>query len=330
MAIVGSGLGASVGVAPEAVFGTFAPPTRWVEFESENLKWVPKIVQGKAITGTLTPQKAQRVMTSSKIAGDLKTYAFANGLGLFLEQIMGNSAIVQNGTTAAYTQTHTIGDVTGKSLSVQVNRPDTGKGDHPYSYSGIKITDAQFECGVDEIVAATFTAVGKELSVAQALVAPALIANNQVFNFAQGTVLAGNIGSEVEVLSVMKAGVSFKRPLDEGRYPLGGQGLMQEPIQNNFLDITGTLDTEFINVTDWENAFNQQVPLSLILEFVGPVIATGYNSTLKIAVPNIYFSGDGPDVAGPDILKPAYKFAAVDDGVNGLATITYISTDTTI
>lgn len=330
MAISGSGLAGSVGVAPETTYGVFVPPTRWPEFESENLKWVPKVVQGKAISGILTPALAQRVVTSSKVQGDIKTYAFAKGLGIFLQTLLGTSTIVQNGTTAAWTQTHTVGDVEGKSLSVQVNRPDTVKGDHPYSYSGMKITDAKIECGTDEIVALTFSLVGKQLSTSAALVAAAPIANNGVFQFAQGSVLAGAIGSEAQVLSVAKADIDIKRPFDENRILIGGAGLMDEPIQNNFLDIGGTLATEFLNVTDWENAFNTQAPLSLILEFVGPQIAVGYNSTLKIALPNIYFEGDGPNVSGPDIVKPSYKFKAVDDGTNGICTITYISTDIAI
>ena len=330
MALVGSGLGGSVGVAAEATYGTFVVPTRWPEFESETLKWVPKVVTGKAINGGLAPSLAQRVVTSSMVQGELKTYAFQSGLGIFFEQLFGSSTIAQQGATNAWLQTHTIGDVAGKSLSLQVNRPDTAKGDHPYSYSGLKVSQMLLECGLDEIAALTLSFLGKQLSTSEALTAPAPVAGNAPFHFAQGVITAGAIGSEAEVLSVTKASTTIKRGFDDKRFPIGGAGLMAEPTQNAWMDAGGTFDTEFINSTDWETAYNTQAPLSAYLTFTGPVISGTYNYELKLWFPNIAFDDGGPEIAGPDILKPSYKWTAYDDGTHGLCTLTYQTTDTAI
>ncbi len=331
MAIVGAGLGASLGVAQEASgsYGVFVAPTVWPEFLDESFKWVPKVVQGKGISGTLTPLKSRRVVVSSTVKGGVKMYAQSKGMGKFLKQLFGSATITQGGTTAAWTQVHTVGDVTGQSLSIQVNRPDTSKADHPYSYSGLKITDGKITANMDEIVEFDFTMVGQKQSTTPTLTAPAPVPTD-VFTFTQGVVVAGALGSETEVLSVSKADIDFKRPMDEARITMGGNGLILEPIQNNFIDVGGTLDTEFLNATDWETAFETQAPLSLIMTFTGSQIAAGYNEELKVAIPNIYFEGDGPSVGGPEIIKPSYKFKATDDGTNGLITVTYVSTDTAI
>ena len=330
MALVGSGLGGSVGVAAEATYGTFTVPTRWPEFESETLKWTPKVVKGKALNGGLNPSLAQRVVTSSLVQGDLKTYAFQSGLGVLFETLFGTSTIAQQAATTAWLQTHTVGDVAGKSLSLQINRPDTTKGDHPYSYSGMKVASMMIECGIDEIASLTFSLLGKQLSTTETLTAPTPVAGNAPFHFAQGVITAGAIGSEVPVLSVTKAQATIKRGFDDQRFPIGGAGLMLEPVQNAWLDVSGTFDTEFINATDWETAYNAQTPLSAYLKFTGPVIASTYDYELNLWFPNIVFDTGGPEISGPDILKPSYKWEAFDDGTHGICTLTYQNTDTAI
>ncbi|MHB8188933.1 MAG: phage tail tube protein [Ferrimicrobium sp.] len=323
-----AGLGATLGLGAEATFGTYEAPSRWLQFLSESLKYVPKITQGKALMGgQLAPQSAQRVVTTSMVEGDIKTYAFVNGLGLIFEKFFGVSTIAVQGTTAAYLQTHTFGDNTGQSLSVQVGIPTTGGVIVPYTYTGVKISELELTVGVDEIAELTVNTVGQQLILSEAYASPTFTANEGVLSFAGGIIKAGNVGSEAAIASVSKATLNLKRPYDTSRFFLGS-GLMDEPITNNFLDLTGTLETEFQNTTDWESAFNTQAPLSLILELSGALIAAGYPQFLDLALPNIYLSGNTPDVSGPDVVKPSYKFEGYYNGTNAPCTLTYQSTDT--
>lgn len=330
MAIVGSGLGASVGLAAETAFGTFVAPQRWLEFQDEKFVWKPKIVEGKSLNGQLTPSLTQRIVTSSRIEGSLKTYLHQNLMGVLFQQLFGNATSTENATTGTYTQAFSIGDVQGKSLSFQINRPDITKADHVYSYSGMKVSGAKLTIGTDEFADVDWTLIGQQVSYTQVLSAPAINVTNPPFHFVESSIVAGNFGSEVVIASVDKADIDFKRPFNSNRIPIGSNGLMNEPIQNAVIEISGSLNTEFVNATDWEQAFRTQAPLSLILSFTGGQIATGYNASFSIHLPSIAFEGESPTVNGPDILKPAYAFKAFDDGTHGLAAATYVTTDATI
>ena len=236
MAIVGSGLGSSLGLAAESAFGTFAAPTRWLEFLDEKFEWKPKITKGKALNGQLTPSLSQRVVTSSRIEGSMKTYLYENSMGLLFEQLFGTGSSTQNASTTSYTQAFSVGDVQGKSLSFQINRPDLAKGDHAYSYSGMKLTGAKLMCGTDEYAEIDWTLIGQQVSYTQALTAPTINVNNFPFSFVNASILAGTYGSEAVIASVDKADIDFKRPFNSNRMPIGSNGLMNEPIRGSILN----------------------------------------------------------------------------------------------
>ena len=161
---VGSGLGSSLGTASETTYGAFVTPTKWVEYGSHTLKWVPKRVVGTGLAnGLLVQRDAQRVTTTQTVVGDVKTHGFYKGLGQWLGALMGSltSAPVQQGGTTAYLQTHTLADVFGQSLSIQAGIPQLGGTIVPRNWAGCKVTKGVFECKLDEILTATFSVDGR-------------------------------------------------------------------------------------------------------------------------------------------------------------------------
>lgn len=327
---IGSGLGSALGIAAETTYNTFVAPTHWIEYESENLEREPKRSQNTGLAnGLLVQRGSQRVETTSKVAGTVKTPVYQKGMGLLFASATGTAPnAVQQATTGAYLQTYQLANQAGQSLSVQVLRPTTDGTQHPYSYSGVKVTQLDLECGVDEKAVLTATLLGSTVSEQPAAGTPTYVTPNPEFHFAQGAIKVGTFGAETGVLSVRKAKVTVKRNLDE-RYYLGASGAMAEPIETNFTEVTGTLDTDFVDKTTFADVFASDAPLSLILTFTGPQIAPTYNYSLTVAIPQIRLNGKPPTVGGPGLIQPSFDFDGLGDDTNPPITITYMSSDTT-
>ena len=134
-------------------------------------------------------------------------------------------------------------------------------------------------------------------------------------------------------LSVAKS-VSIKgsNAFDKERWFIGSAGIKAEQLANEFRGITGTLDTEFENLTDIYNQFIVDSAVALRLTFVGPTIATGYTSLVSVLVPNVYWDDPGaPTVDGPAVLHTATNFTGLDPGTGAPPVqVQLISLDSTL
>lgn len=328
---IGSGLGASVGVAAESTYGTYAAPTRFIEALSFNVKRVQNAAAQSGIAAG-RPAAADEVVTTTAATGQIKGQVLRKGWGLLLAQLMGSSAApVQQGATAAYLQTHTLGDNFGKSLTLQAGLPNVAGTVLPQTATGCKITQAEFSCAVDGILEATFDFDGKTWTDATSLAAPSYTAANAPFHFGEMSVKVGAVGSEASVQGVRSVSLTISRPQDVGRFYAGNSGTKSEPVWNEFAAVSGTLEVDLVNKADFIDRFTGHTSTSLVLEWVGSTaIATTYFPTLRFTMPKVYFSGDLPEVGGPDVLKASIPFMAFYDPTNGLVSANYISTDTAL
>ncbi len=333
MANAGSGLSGSIGFGAETSYGVYAPATRWVPWEEEKFAVERKFSQAKGIVGGSLVQQAQQVvLLTQMVKGSLKFPVVNSGMGLLLKSIMGAATgPVQQGTTAAYASTFTIAPTVGDSLSVQIGRPQTSGIITPFNYLGCKATSIEITLESGAVAECAMDFVGQQMTEADTLVTPVYGTPNPiVFSFQGSTLSAGAIGSETAMGNVRKANIKIERKLDEERFYIGGNGLLDEPIEDDFLAITGDLTVDFTDTTDWDAYVNAGEQISIILNLVGQQIATGYNFGLKLAVPVAQIEGSDPNMSGPKIVERQVKFEGLNDNVHQPLTITYTSTDTTL
>ena len=331
---IGSGLGGSVGIGAETAYGTFAVPTRWYPWESEKFSVERKFSEAKAIiSGSLVKQAAQTVLLTQLVKGTLKMPVTTSGLGLLLKAIMGTVVgPTEVGTGPAYTSTFTVGPTVGESLSVQIGRPQTNGTITPFTYLGCKPDSMEISVEAGGVAELSLGFVGQQMSETETLTAPVYGTPDPiVFPFSGMTLKAGLvIGSEAAVANVRKANVQLKRKLDESRYYIGGSGLLAEPIEDDFIEISGTIDADFTDTTDWDTWVNSGAQISLILDLVGQQIVTGSNFGLSIAVPVSQVEGSDPEMSGPKIVTREVKFEGLYDNVHQPMTLVYTSTDLTL
>ncbi|MEU0716840.1 phage tail tube protein [Streptomyces lavendulocolor] len=326
---IGSGLGAQIGLAAESSYGTFVAPTRFIEFTKESLQLKKTTATSSGIAaGRLMALGSRRVVTQTESGGSIEMEVTNRGMGPLLQALMGTTVTpVQQGATTAYLQTHTLADTAGKSLSIQKGVPLTTGSVTDKTFLGCKVVGAEFSCGNGEMLTSSWEFDAKTVDEAQALAAASYTAMSP-FHFGQMAVKTGAYGAETALDGVRKMSLKFERPQATDRFYAGQAGLKKEPITNNWVQVTGSLEMDYV-ATTVDDLHTSDGSTSLVWEFVGPVIASTYFETIRFKVPVIKIDDAPPVIDGPEVIRPTFGFTGLLDLTNPIA-IEYISADSTL
>lgn len=326
---IGSGLGAQLGLSAESTYGTFVAPAKFYEFTKETLVLKKTTAQSAGIAaGRLLALSSRRVITRKEVTGSFDLEVANKGMGVLLQALMGTTVTpVQQGATAAYLQTHTLASVAGKSLTIQKGVPLTTGTVTDKTFLGCKVTSAEFSCGVGEMLAASFEIDGKDCDEGQTL-ATASYSNMAPFHFGQMALKTGTFGAEAALDGIRKVSCKIERPQDTERFYANQSALKKEPIENDLVKITGSLDSDYV-ATTLDDLHTSDGATSMVWEFVGPVIASTFFETFRITLPAIRLNEGPPTVDGFGVVKPTFQYEGLFDGTNQ-PKIEYISTDVTL
>lgn len=341
----GTGLDAQLGLVAEVTYGTPLTVTRFVEFNSESISNTPTWLEPTGLRSGRKFKRVARVVQSRQdVAGDVSLEHATKGMGLLWAHALGSAGVAtQVALTAAWEQIHIPGDKLGKSLTVQVGRPQPSDGVvKPFTIAGVKVTGWSFSLSDNEIPTLTLNVNGRSEATATALASAAYIAGTAVFNFSQATLklggtpttgsgkitVAGNTAVATVIRSIQLQG---ETPLATERYGVGNAGLKSQPLENANPTVTGTLEAEF-NKAELYDAFTANTTTALVLEFTGATdaIAAGHTYTLRFTIPAGKFKAAAPSVGGPDIVTMSTSFEAYDDETNAPFEVYIKSTDVAI
>lgn len=340
---IASGLGATLGVVEESAVGTFEAPTRWPAFLKESLALSKKTVQAEELDGDLYLAKSGRAYTSHTVDGTIELNARTQQLGLWLKHMIGSTPIVtKQGATNAYLQTHAPGDKQGKSLSVQVGRPQTNGTIQPFSYNGLKVVSWDLSIAVDGILRVQLNVDGWAEDTTQPYAAPSYLTPAPVvLHFAEAALVSGGTASTSAGITTVTGGtpvakcksVSVKGTdkLATSRYFLGANGTKDEQIADGKRALSGSMDVEFANMADVQTVLQNDTSTALQLTFTGPQIDTGENAFLKVLLPAVYFDKAPVNAEGPAILTQKVSFTGLrdDEAGNPAVQFQYQSLDAT-
>ena len=326
---IGSGLGAQMGIAAESAYGTYQAPAKFIEFTKESLVLKKTTAQSAGIAaGRLLPLSSRRVLTRKEVSGSFDMEVSNKGMGLILQTLMGTTVTpVQQATSTAYLQTHTLASVAGKSLTIQKGVPLTSGTVTDKTFLGCKITSGEFACGVGEMLTGTFEIDGKDCDEGQTL-AVASYSNMSPFHFGQMALKTGTFGAETALDGIRKVSCKIERPQDVERFYANQAALKKEPIENDQVKITGSLETDYV-ATTLDDLHTSDGATSLVWEFTGPIIASTFAETFRITLPAVKLDEGPPTVDGFGVVKPTFNFTGLFDGTNQVK-IEYMSTDVTL
>jgi len=324
-----SGLASFLGAKRESVYGTYVAPDLYFEFDSESLTRQPTFLTSTGLrSGRMAAPISRHKQTTSTAGGGLTMKVPTKGFGRFLDLLHGNTVTpAQQAATIAYLQTHNIGLTapSGKSLSMQIGKPDVAGTIQPFSYVGSKITQAGFSCDLGGELMANLTIDSRDEDTAQTLATPSYASGISSLDFVGGNVTID--GSQLAIIS--SANLQIPLPLKADRYGIGNGALKAEPIPNDYIRPTGSLTMEFNGLTAY-NYFVNNTTASVVLDFQGAIIASTYKEQLKFTMAACHFTGTTPQVGGPDILTMELPFEVYDNGSVAPIVALYQSVDTTL
>lgn len=324
-----SGLGAQLGAKAESAFGTYIAPDAFYEFDSETLGRKPNYLTSSGLrAGRMAGPVGRHKPTTRAAAGDIVMKVPNKGFGRWLNLLHGNVVTPEKIEAGpAYKQVHNIGTSApiGKSLTVQVGKPDVAGVVQPFSYPGTKITQLQLACETGAELMATLSLNARDEVTGEALAVASYPSGITSLDFTGGEVKVG-----ADTLGIVdSANLTIPLPMKLDRFGLTKSALAAEPLPNDYIKPTGSLSMEFFGLTQFNHFVNCDA-VKVVLNFEGATIAGANKEQLKLEMPACHFVGDSPQVSGPDVLKVAFPFEVYDNGTEAPVIATYVSVDTAL
>lgn len=313
-----------LGLAEETAWGDATTPNRFVEFVSETMQRNNIIATSQGIrSGTRYGGQGRRIARHDA-TGSITFEVARTGFGVFFEYLLGavNSA---NTVGSVWTHTFTPGSLLGKSLNFQKGVEKADGTVQAFTYPGSKLVAAEFSVAQDGLLMMTLD-VDSEQEITGTALASASYTTPVIFTYSEGTLKKDTV-TVASVRSVPS--VRIQNNLLVERFFLGNTGTKDEQLNVPFDAITGSLDVEFQNLTDFYNAFAADTELELQLLFEGATIESTHKYTFQLTIANARLEGETPKVSGPELVYQSIPFVGLDDATDPAVEIVYKTTDTT-
>ena len=318
-----TGIAGQLMVKAESAYGTPVVVDRTYEFVSEGIDVDVARVDGMMIGGGRFLRNDRTKTYIRGARGPVDFIVLNKNFGLLFEHAIGQNTV----TGASANKTHTIipdaNALQGKSLTLQVGRPDVAGTVQPFTFEGGKITEWELKCAVDGPLHFVPTFDFENVVTATALASPSYVATQEMFIFTEGALTIG--GSSV---FVKDASIKGNNGLNTDRRGL--TNTKREPLAQGIVDyLTGTLACEFENLTAYAALVagtQAQLVLTFTMATVIPTTAAPFSMT--VTIPKIQYTGETPKVGGPEVVQQNLPFRALYDGSNPMITIAIVTSDT--
>jgi hypothetical protein len=340
----GSGLDGQVGIKLETVVGTPVTVDKFLEFNSEGFSFDPGFIEPSGLRVGVKFKRGSRLVQSRKmVSGTLELNYATRLMGTLWKAALGSSVTTPSVLTAGQSgsQIHQTGDLLGKSLTVQVGRPQpSDQVVKPHTYSGCKVTDWEWSVSDNDIAKFALSFDGWDEATATALATASFVTPVSEFNFSQNTAfsIGGTIGGANPLtytggtpVSAIVRSLSLKgtNSFANERFGLGNAGVKKEQLENGFTTITGTLEAEYLQ-SEWYTPFKANTSTSLQAKFEGAVIGSSPDKeTCEFIIPQIRIKNVSPQVTGPDLVTATVEFEVYSDGTNNPFQVKVFSGDLT-
>jgi hypothetical protein len=339
---LGAGIASQFGFAQETTPGTPVTVTKFVEYNTETLDFVPNTIQGMGLHAGGQYARASRYSRTTKTVSGAVTMDLATRtLGVLLKNMLGSSATAtQISATTAYKQVHNPGPLDGLGLTLQKGVPEAGSGTvKPYTYNGAKVTSWTISQALDAIATLSIGFDAWNEDDVTALATASYVASN-VFNFSQVTTIkfggtasiasgVTSIASGVAVTGLTSFELTGTNPVADSRFFLGSAGVKANQLENDYRTVSGKFSGEF-SKAQYYDVFKAGTTTPIQVTWTQGDAGGGNAFTFDIILPACKLNSGTNNVGGPDIIQGDIEFVALDDQATTPIQITYISTDTSL
>lgn len=323
-----SGLYSQFGMVAESTVGTYATPTRFLEFNTEGIQLTIDRIESQALRSGQRFQRTGRwIPGKHQVAGPVTFEVQDRGFGLLLAACFGGGTWAMStpsGGTNTRDITITAGTNYGRALTVQIGKPDVAGTVNPYSYLGAKVTEAALSCEVDGHLMLEPTFVAHAEVTTQSLATASYPATQLPLSWVGGTFSLAGSALDVKSMSLnVNQGLFTERFFQRST----GGSLMKEPIEAAMAEVTGSFTTEFESLTQY-NRYVNGTEATLAGTWQGTTIEGSFVYQLSVGMSTVRFDGETPNVGGPELLELTVPFKALASGTLSPYSMVYRTTDT--
>lgn len=364
---IGAGLGASAGMVPEASYGIVVASPTWKFYEPTSItpkkvkttkqssglaagRYVDLASRRAVVERAATLSMPMEVMQSGGHTTLLNQISSSYTTGAAGSQAAGQGIYVSGArvqpATPVFGYTHTFrNSIAGRSASWQVGIPTTDGTLRQYDLLGCKPTSFTFDCKAgemltvatewdarvmeDPLITAGYEGYPNGATQTPYTQATPSYAVQTPFNFAQASVQIGTSAATAAAIDgLTQFNLKIERKLNVGRQYYGNAGLKDEPITNDVVMLTGTLSSDFLNKTYFQDAFYSDTPQTVIVTFSAGAPA-GNVPAIQFVLNNAFLNDTSPAAANKDIVNTQFPFVALYDLTNEPLSIIMQTADAT-
>lgn len=287
-----SGSNAQIGWKSEVTPGTAVTPDIFQPFLAESLARQ----QDKLVSQTLNNR---RLPSTSKdgtrtIGGSWSDELPNTDIATFWHHAIGS---VNTTGAGPYTHTFTPGDLSGKSLTIQVGKPDASGVVRPFTYAGCKVASWSISVSTGGLAQLTAEFVGMSETTATALEVASYDAAWEPFSFVEASITIDAVAQ-----AAVKSFTITGNNAIENRHRVGDAD-PKEPLANGPGSVTGTAVVDFDGL-DLYDIYTASSEVALVAAF------DNGTDTFTITA-NIEASGATPAVAGHSLLEQSFPFVCL-------------------
>lgn len=301
-----TGLSAQIAIGEETTPGTAVALTRFFEFTDESLKFSQEKIKSKGLRAGRNHANTW-VYGRKSVEGDVTFEVQPNGMGILPKYLIGGTPVTTTPEAAtAYLHTTKEGSLDGKSLTVQVGRPNTAGTIDPYTYSGCKVASWELSMAAPDGVAMLKLSLdGMDETTATGLASASYPSTNVMIPFSDSNCSITIGGTSYNVKQITLSGTNS---LKTDRYKIGSASKLEQIANTDYRDYSGTIDLESYAGTTAYNLFKNGTEAAIVCTFKGAVITGSARYMFRVTLPRVIFNGETPNAGGADILDHSLPF----------------------
>lgn len=314
-----------IALAKETTYATRVAPSRFIVVTGEEIQFE----RNRAFSAALGMGRWARpsVLTTRGGSGTISGEVPTTGFGFLLDSLHGNTVTpVQQASTTAYQQTHTLDTPPVKSYSMQKQLPPvTSNTLVPLDYTGVMFTGLTIGWSTDGLLTWQMPCDVNDELTGQSTVSYVAPTAWAPFAFMNGSVTIGGV-AEGNVLG--DGSLTIGASVRNDAYALGTSGTKAKPVENAKPEASMTFTADFNDLTNITRVSGNTVA-DVVVKFEGATIASTYKYTFEVTLRDCVFTTPSPTVGGPAPVQQGVTITAASASGNA-PSIRYISTDTAL
>lgn len=243
----------------------------------------------------------QLVQAASKqgqreIGGTVAMELWNTDIAALLRHCFGDHGVTGSGP---FEHTYEPSGLVDTTFTAQVGIPDIAGTIHPFTWAGCKVNQWTVTANVGELAQLALDVIAMSESTSESLATASYDEGLEPFTFVEGALSVA--GSPLQTVR----SVNLQGTNGLARRVRLGSGDSKEPLENEMREYTGTVESDFNTLADY-NRFVTGAASALVLKF------DNGTDSLEFTL-NVKYTGSTPQLTGPDFVAHSLPFKAFGD-----------------